>query len=249
MTYPRDVLASAVSKSLSISGVVQNLGLQYRSGSAWSSVRRAILGYGLDTNHFRGRAHNKGNPSPNRLSPSQVLVVTDGRNRTKSTLLRRAMVESGVPYQCFSCGVGAKWNGKKLVLEVDHKNGLWFDCRLSNLRFLCPNCHSQEPTSVRKKTMVHSKCSGCGASIISRVDSNGVQDTTFCSPACGSRFSPRVTQEKGSWPTDSGLKAMVWSMPVDLLAKEVGVSGSAVKKRCRRLGIDTPPRGYWSKRC
>jgi len=248
MTYSRDVLASAVSKSTSILGVVHNLGLQYRSGSAWVAVKRAILEQGLSTSHFCGRAHNKGKPSDKKLSPSQVLVVTDGRNRTKPKLLRRAMTESGVLYQCSSCGVGPEWNGKKLVLEVDHKNGLWCDCRLGNLRFLCPNCHSQEPTSVRKKTLVHAKCSGCGVDIVSRVDSNGVQMISFCSPSCGSKFSPRAIQEKGSWPTNSILSTMVWSMPVDRLAKEIGVSGSAVKKRCRRLGINTPPRGYWSKK-
>ncbi len=249
MAYSRDVLTEAVTKSLSISGVVQNLGLQYRSGSAWNSIRRAILEYSLNTDHFRGKAHSKGRPSSNRLSTSQILVVTDGRNRTKPSLLRRAMLESGVPYQCSSCGVGSEWNGKKLVLEIDHKNGLWSDCRLYNLRFLCPNCHSQEPTSTRKKNLILATCSGCGIPIVSRVDSKGTRDTTFCSPACGSRFSPRALQEKGSWPTESKLKAMVWEMPVERLAKEIGVSGSAVKKRCRRLGIGTPPRGYWAKMC
>jgi 5-methylcytosine-specific restriction endonuclease McrA len=248
MAYPRDTLAEAVSKSLSISGVVRNLGLQYRSGSAWNSVRKAILKYGLNTDHFLGKSHNKGVSSSTKLSPSQILVITDGRNRTKPSLLRRAILESGVPYRCSSCGVGAEWNGRKLVLEVDHQNGSWSDCRLSNLRFLCPNCHSQEPTSTHKKNLILTNCRGCGGSITSRVDSKGVQDTLFCSPACGSKFSPRLNQERGSWPTASRLKGMVWEAPVDRIAKEIGVSGSAVKKRCKRLGIDTPPRGYWSKR-
>jgi len=37
----------------------------------------------------------------------------------------------------------ARIGTKRLVLQVDHINGLHHDYRPENLRFLCPNCHSQ----------------------------------------------------------------------------------------------------------
>ena len=35
---------------------------------------------------------------------------------------------------------------KRLVLELDHINGISNDNRIGNLRLLCPNCHSQTKT-------------------------------------------------------------------------------------------------------
>lgn len=43
------------------------------------------------------------------------------------------------------------------------------------------------------------------------------------------------------------LKRLVWEMPATEVAREFGVSDTAVKKRCRKLGIPKPPRGYWAR--
>lgn len=49
-------------------------------------------------------------------------------------------------YKCQNCSNIGEWEGKELILEVDHINGISNDNRVSNLRYLCPNCHSQTPT-------------------------------------------------------------------------------------------------------
>jgi 5-methylcytosine-specific restriction endonuclease McrA len=49
-------------------------------------------------------------------------------------------------YECAECGNKGLYNGKVLDLQMDHINGIKKDQEFSNLRFLCPNCHSQTET-------------------------------------------------------------------------------------------------------
>ena len=49
-------------------------------------------------------------------------------------------------HTCSCCGIKSNdWQGKPIVIELDHINGVTNDSRLDNLRMLCPNCHSQTP--------------------------------------------------------------------------------------------------------
>jgi hypothetical protein len=48
-------------------------------------------------------------------------------------------------YKCEECGIG-EHNGKPIVLECDHIDGNNSNNHISNLRLICPNCHSQTPT-------------------------------------------------------------------------------------------------------
>src|SRR5579863_5896387 len=43
------------------------------------------------------------------------------------------------------------------------------------------------------------------------------------------------------------LYELVWSKPMSELAKDFGISDVALAKRCRRLSIPVPGRGYWAR--
>lgn len=64
---------------------------------------------------------------------------------------RLALIRSGRKYRCEICGLGPTWNDQPLTLQVDHINGNNTDHRPENLRFLCPNCHTQTPTYGSKR--------------------------------------------------------------------------------------------------
>ncbi|MFI1714032.1 HNH endonuclease signature motif containing protein [Streptomyces litmocidini] len=140
-------LRSAVEGSLSVSGALRLLG-RADGGQARDLFRRWTAEDGLSTAHFLGQAHQRGKPGPTRPT-TEILVRHDGRRRTRTHLLRRALREVGVPEECAECGTGLEWLGKSITLEIDHINGDWSDDRRENLRLLCPNCHAATDTWCR----------------------------------------------------------------------------------------------------
>jgi 5-methylcytosine-specific restriction endonuclease McrA len=73
--------------------------------------------------------------------------ILEGKHPSyQSNKLRIRLIEEGIKlHKCEACGL-REWQGKHISLELDHINGKRTDHTLSNLRVLCPNCHSQTST-------------------------------------------------------------------------------------------------------
>ncbi|MFF2812991.1 HNH endonuclease [Streptomyces sp. NPDC058000] len=140
-------LRRAVEGANSIAGALRALGKEPYSRQLRALFHMWVAQDGLDISHFLGQAHQRGKPGAVRTKrPEDILVQHDGRHRTRTHLLRRALREVGVPEECAECGVGPQWLGKPMTLEIDHISGDWSDDRRENLRLLCPNCHATTAT-------------------------------------------------------------------------------------------------------
>jgi hypothetical protein len=115
----------------------------YEPSTTKKSMAGRIEMLGLDTKHFdRKRIHD------------DKIFVVDSKYTDQSKIKKRLVCDFDRPYECTACknehftecdGV-LLWNKKKIVLQLEHINGVHTDNRLQNLEFLCPSCHSQTST-------------------------------------------------------------------------------------------------------
>ena len=138
-------LREAVAASASYSQAIRRLGL-VPAGGNYVQVQRRIRELALDTSHFTGKRWNVGlkfRPSP--PAPLEVVLVV-GRP-TGSHKLKKRLFRAGLKAPvCELCGWAARAPDGRIPVELDHINGDRSDNRLENLRILCPNCHSLQPT-------------------------------------------------------------------------------------------------------
>jgi len=144
--YTKEVLQEAANSSTSYAGILRVLGIKQAGGSQ-SNIIKACSVLGVDVSHFTGQSWSKDRTFKKRAVEEILVVLPEGSHRPKTKTLLNCIKAKEVPYSCSECGLGNIWNGKSLTLEIDHISGDWLDNRLENLRFLCPNCHSQQETN------------------------------------------------------------------------------------------------------
>lgn len=131
-------------KSSTISEVLFKLGYNVK-GNSWgfAKIRQRMSDLNLDGSVFKGKSPITKYGSLHKVNASDILKPNCKHARS---VLRRYVIKNNlIPYRCAICGC-VEWQGRTLSLELDHINGINNDNRIENLRFLCPNCHSQTTT-------------------------------------------------------------------------------------------------------
>lgn len=130
--------------SSTISEVLFKLGYSVK-GNSWgfAKIRQRMSDLNLDGSVFKGKSPITKYGSLHKVNASDILKPNCKHARS---VLRRYVIKNNlIPYRCAICGC-VEWQGRTLSLELDHINGINNDNRIENLRFLCPNCHSQTTT-------------------------------------------------------------------------------------------------------
>lgn len=128
--YDEHVLREAVLTSTSLSAAAMLVGCSRHIVTSFAKKND------LNLSHMRG---GRGRPR----SYESVFCYKEKRDPATRGYLRRLDPEW---YFCTECGQLPWWNGKELTLQMDHIDGnSRNDCR-DNLRWLCPNCHTQTET-------------------------------------------------------------------------------------------------------
>lgn len=226
-TIHRDELFRIANNSSSINGMLRYLGL---SGSAFYTLKKRLNIENFDFNQFK--IVKKVKEKKETLLTNSILIENSSFSR--SLVKSRILKENLILKECAICGCSNQWQGKSLVLILDHINGVRDDHRLENLRLLCPNCNSQTETFAgrNKYKAKHNFCE-CGVII--------AKSSVNCTK-CAMKNLRKIT-----WPDEIELKQLLWSKPMTLIAKDFKVSDKTVSKWIENYGLSKPPRGYWNK--
>ena len=124
--------------TMNISQLCKRLGYSKSAGHSRHKVKKRILELGLPIKKQIPVVSNS------EKDPSKVL--TKDSKWANKKVIKIILDNNLLDHSCKHCGIDGNWNGKPLTLQLDHVNGNNTDHRIGNLRFLCPNCHTQTKT-------------------------------------------------------------------------------------------------------
>ena len=135
----------------SYADLLRSLGLS-NVGSNFRTAKKWLIHHNISTSHFNVGYEKARQTGILRTHPLDVVFCEN--SHVTQAVLRRAVIRNHLlPYMCSECGMTSAWNNKPITLQLDHVNGVNGDNRLDNLRWLCPNCHSQTNTFAGKKNL------------------------------------------------------------------------------------------------
>ena len=138
--YTDEEFIEIVANSSNMAEISIKLGYAAKSGSNYTRIRQRIDKLQLSTDHF-----SIGHKRP--ITRTFENIFIENSTADQKTLRKYYRQGNYSEYKCSICGLEPFWNGQELTLILDHKNGHNKDDRLENLRWVCPNCNQQLPTT------------------------------------------------------------------------------------------------------
>lgn len=158
--YTKEWLQELCQDSYSYAEVLNKAGRK-QGGGAQQTLKNKIELWNIDISHFTGqRWHESPNQLPQQGREKYTLDEVFIKNSPITQKILRGYVKRHeiLEYKCIRCGCDGHWLDGLISLEIDHIDGDNTNNEISNLRYLCPNCHALTDTYRGRNKALKNKC-------------------------------------------------------------------------------------------
>lgn len=146
--YDKEWLQELCKDSYSYAEVLRKAGRQ-QGGGAQATLKKKIEEFNIDISHFTGeRWQLSPNQPPQNYKEKYSLNEVFKKDSPITQKVLRGYIERHqiLDYHCQICGCDGNWQNGVISLEVHHIDGDNTNNEISNLQYLCPNCHALTET-------------------------------------------------------------------------------------------------------
>ena len=235
-TTPKEEFAKIVRESSSIADILRSLGYDKHLNSAlYRPVKQRIRENSLDVSHIQlGYNNNRGRSFTKHTKESYLeKMESETFDKVNRDIIRRLDI---IPSEnCSICSLGRTWNNLPLVLQLDHIDGNPKNNKPNNLRFVCPNCHTQTDNFCigNRKILDAKKCEDCQNEI--------TRCSTKCKK-CASKENGEKSKKFNISKEELFDLVCVQKISFPQIGKQYSVEGNTIRKRCIALGINPKTR-------
>lgn len=224
-------LKAAKKQAISKTDMLRILGITYNSGN-FQTLKAALYKHGIKE-PANSRNSNTLNASVFNRIPDAIMFSDRGVKAGSAGLIKRMVEDHNIPYECVHCKNDGNWNGKKITLELDHIDGNCFNNILTNLRILCPNCHSQTDNFRGRNVVkaVYNYCIDCSK----RIHRDSIRCREHANNLIASEKHTQTVNRYGSIENLYELYKELNTMVA--VGKHYNVSDNVIRKYIRKFGI------------